>query len=194
MIAVIDYNMGNICSLGNALGRLGAEWVLTADHDVIRNADRVILPGVGNAAEAMANLQRLQLPELIWKLHRPVLGICVGMQVMCRHSEEGDAECMGIFDAKVKRFPAVPGIKVPHMGWSRISNLESKLFKGIEKGSYVYFVHSYYAPLCPDTIATSRHPEMYSAALKYENFYGTQFHPEKSGDVGERIIRNFLEI
>ena len=187
MIAVIDYNMGNICSLGNALGRLGAEWVLTADHDVIRNADRVILPGVGNAAEAMANLQRLQLPELIWKLRRPVLGICVGMQVMCRHSEEGDAECMGIFDAKVKRFPAVPGIKVPHMGWSRISNLESKLFKGIEKGSY-------YAPLCPDTIATSRHPEMYSAALKYENFYGTQFHPEKSGDVGERIIRNFLEI
>lgn len=194
MIAVTDYNMGNICSLGNALGRLGAEWVLTADHDVIRNADRVILPGVGNAAEAMANLQRLQLPELIWKLRRPVLGICVGMQVMCRHSEEGDAECMGIFDAKVKRFPAVPGIKVPHMGWSRISNLESKLFKGIEKGSYVYFVHSYYAPLCPDTIATSRHPEMYSAALKYENFYGTQFHPEKSGDVGERIIRNFLEI
>lgn len=194
MIAVIDYNMGNICSLGNALGRLGAEWVLTADHDVIRNADRVILPGVGNAAEAMANLQRLQLPELIWKLRRPVLGICVGMQVMCRHSEEGDAECMGIFDAKVKRFLAVPGIKVPHMGWSRISNLESKLFKGIEKGSYVYFVHSYYAPLCPDTIATSRHPEMYSAALKYENFYGTQFHPEKSGDVGERIIRNFLEI
>lgn len=194
MIAVIDYNMGNICSLGNALGRLGAEWVLTADHDVIRNADRVILPGVGNAAEAMANLQRLQLPELIWKLRRPVLGICVGMQVMCRHSEEGDAECMGIFDAKVKRFPAVPGIKVPHMGWSRISNLESKLFKGIEKGSYVYFVHSYYAPLCPDTIATSRHPEMYSAALKYENFYGTQFHPEKSGNVGERIIRNFLEI
>jgi len=194
MIAVIDYNMGNICSLGNALGRLGAEWVLTADHDVIRNADRVILPGVGNAAEAMANLQRLQLPELIWKLRRPVLGICVGMQVMCRHSEEGDAECMGIFDAKVKRFPAVPGIKVPHMGWSRISHLESKLFKGIEKGSYVYFVHSYYAPLCPDTIATSRHPEMYSAALKYENFYGTQFHPEKSGDVGERIIRNFLEI
>lgn len=194
MIAVIDYNMGNICSLGNALGRLGAEWVLTADHDVIRNADRVILPGVGNAAEAMANLQRLQLPELIWKLRRPVLGICVGMQVMCRHSEEGDAECMGIFDAQVKRFPAVPGIKVPHMGWSRISNLESKLFKGIEKGSYVYFVHSYYAPLCPDTIATSRHPEMYSAALKYENFYGTQFHPEKSGDVGERIIRNFLEI
>ncbi len=194
MIAVIDYNMGNICSLGNALGRLGAEWVLTADHDVIRNADRVILPGVGNAAEAMANLQRLQLPELIWKLRRPVLGICVGMQVMCRHSEEGDAECMGIFDAKVKRFPAVTGIKVPHMGWSRISNLESKLFKGIEKGSYVYFVHSYYAPLCPDTIATSRHPEMYSAALKYENFYGTQFHPEKSGDVGERIIRNFLEI
>ncbi|MDE6754902.1 MAG: imidazole glycerol phosphate synthase subunit HisH [Muribaculaceae bacterium] len=194
MIAVIDYNMGNICSLGNSLQRLGAEWVLTSDPDVIRSASHVILPGVGNAAEAMANLQRLQLPEVIWRLRHPVLGICVGMQVMCRHSEEGDAECMGIFDARVRRFTEAPGVKVPHMGWSPISNMESKLFKGIEKGAYVYFVHSYYAPLCPDTIATSRHPEMFSAALKYENFYGTQFHPEKSGEVGEHIIKNFLEL
>lgn len=194
MIAVIDYNMGNICSLGNSLQRLGAEWRLTSDPSEIAAASHVILPGVGNAAEAMENLRKLSLPQLIWKLRRPVLGICVGMQVMCRHSEEGDAECMGIFDAKVRRFEEMPGIKVPHMGWSRISNLESKLFKGIDKGSYVYFVHSYYAPLCPDTIATSRHPEMFSAALKYENFYGTQFHPEKSGEVGERIIRNFLEL
>lgn len=194
MIAIIDYKMGNICSLGNSLKRLGAEWVLTSDHDVIRNADRVILPGVGNAAEAMANLSRLKLPELIWKLRRPVLGICVGMQVMCRHSEEGDAECLGIFDAKVRRFKECSGIKVPHMGWSKIANMESKLFYGIEKDSYVYFVHSYYAPLCPDTIATSRHPEMFSAALKYENFYGTQFHPEKSGEIGERIIANFLSL
>lgn len=194
MVAVIDYNMGNICSLGNALGRLGAEWVLTSDHTQISRASHVILPGVGNASEAMVNLKRLGLPEEIWKIRRPVLGICVGMQVMCRHSEEGNAECMGIFDAKVKRFSEMPGIKVPHMGWSRISNLESNLFKGVEKNPYVYFVHSYYAPLCPDTIATSRHPEMFSAALKYENFYGVQFHPEKSGEVGERIIANFLSL
>lgn len=194
MVAVIDYNMGNICSLGNALGRLGAEWVLTSDHTQISRASHVILPGVGNASEAMVNLKRLGLPEVIWKIRRPVLGICVGMQVMCRHSEEGNAECMGIFDAKVKRFSEMPGIKVPHMGWSRISNLESNLFKGVEKNPYVYFVHSYYAPLCPDTIATSRHPETFSAALKYENFYGVQFHPEKSGEVGERIIANFLSL
>lgn len=194
MIAVIDYDMGNIRSLGNALGRLGAEWILTSDPEIIHNADRVILPGVGNAAEAMENLKKRNLPDVIWKIRRPVLGICVGMQVMCRHSEEGDAECMGIFDAKVKRFPELPGIKVPHMGWSPLSNMETKLFKGIEKGAYVYFVHSYFAPLCPDTIATSRHPELFSAALKYENFYGTQFHPEKSGDVGEHIIKNFLEL
>ena len=194
MIAVIDYNMGNICSLGNALQRLGAEWQLTSDHNEIRKASHVILPGVGNAAEAMENLRRLQLPEVIWRLRRPVLGICVGMQVMCRHSEEGDAECMGIFDAKVRRFKEMPGVKVPHMGWSRIANLDSKLFKDIPRGSYVYFVHSYYAPLCPDTIATARHPEMFSAALKYENFYGCQFHPEKSGDVGEKILSNFINL
>ena len=194
MIAVIDYNMGNIRSLGNALDRLGAEWVLTSDPEVIRNASHVILPGVGNASEAMENLRALQLPEVIWKLRRPVLGICVGMQVMCRHSEEGDVECMGIFDAKVRRFQELPDIKVPHMGWSKIANLESKLFKDIPKDSYVYFVHSYYAPLCPDTIATARHPEMFSAALKYENFYGCQFHPEKSGDIGEKILANFLSL
>ena len=194
MIAIIDYNMGNIRSLGNAVGRLGAEWVLTSDPETIRKASHVILPGVGSDAEAMENLKGLNLPELIWKLRHPVLGICVGMQVMCRHSEEGDVDCMGIFDAKIKRFKEAPGIKVPHMGWSKLSNMEGKLFKGIDKGSYVYFVHSYYAPLCPDTIATARHPEMFSAALKYENFYGTQFHPEKSGEVGERILKNFLEL
>lgn len=194
MIAVIDYNMGNICSLGNALQRLGAEWQLTSDPDEIRKASHVILPGVGNAAEAMENLRRLQLSEVIWRLRRPVLGICVGMQVMCRHSEEGDADCMGIFDAKVRRFKEMPGVKVPHMGWSRIANLDSKLFKDIPSNSYVYFVHSYYAPLCPDTIATARHPEMFSAALKYENFYGCQFHPEKSGDVGEKILSNFINL
>lgn len=194
MIAVIDYDMGNIRSLGYALQRLGADWKLTSDPSEITSASHIILPGVGNASEAMANLNRLSLPELIWTIRRPVLGICVGMQVMCRHSDEGDVECMGIFDAKVKRFVEQPQVKVPNMGWSPLANMESKLFKGIKSGEYVYFVHSYYAPLCPDTIATSRHPELFSAALKYENFYGCQFHPEKSGDVGERILDNFLKL
>ena len=194
MIAIIDYKMGNLRSVENALKRLGAEFVVTADAEVIRRADRVLLPGVGNAAEAMENLRKADLVDVIRSLRRPVLGICVGMQVMCRHSEEGDAKCLGIFDAHVKRFVPTAEEKVPHMGWNKIGNLESKLFKGLEGGSYVYYVHSYYPELCPDTIATSTHGVMFSAALKYENFYGTQFHPEKSGDVGERIIANFLKL
>lgn len=195
MIAVIDYEMGNLRSVGNALDRLGAEWKLTADHNEIRNASKVLLPGVGNDAEAMARLRDRDLCQLIRDLRRPVLGICVGMQVMCRHSEEGDVDCLGIFDAKVRRFPDEDGLKVPHVGWNRINNLDSKLLKGIERGAYVYYVHSYYAPLCPDTIATTRYGStMFSAALKYENFYGTQFHPEKSGDVGEKILENFLAL
>ncbi|MBR2169127.1 MAG: imidazole glycerol phosphate synthase subunit HisH [Alistipes sp.] len=193
MIAIIDYKMGNLRSVENALKRLGAEFTVTADADVIRLADRVLLPGVGNAAEAMENLRKADLTQVIRSLRRPVLGICVGMQVMCRHSEEGDCDCLNIFDSHVKRFVPTPELKVPHMGWNRISNLESKLFKGIDGGEYVYFVHSYYPELCPDTIATTTHGVMFSAALKYENFYGTQFHPEKSGDVGERIIENFLK-
>ena len=194
MIAIIDYKMGNLRSVENALKRLGAEFVVTADAEVIRRADRVLLPGVGNAAEAMENLRKADLVDVIRSLRRPVLGICVGMQVMCRHSEEGDVDCLGIFDARVKRFSPSPDVKVPHMGWNRISNLETKLFKDLDGGSYVYFVLSYYPELCPDTIATATHGVMFSAALKYENFYGTQFHPEKSGDVGERIIANFLKL
>jgi glutamine amidotransferase len=194
MIAIIDYKMGNLRSVENALKRLGAEFVVTADAEVIRRADRVLLPGVGNAAEAMENLRKADLVVVIRSLRRPVLGICVGMQVMCRHSEEGDAKCLGIFDARVKRFVPTAEEKVPHMGWNSISNLESKLFKDIKGGEMVYYVHSYYPELCPDTIATTRHGVMFSAALKYENFYGTQFHPEKSGDVGERIIANFLKL
>ena len=194
MIAIVDYKMGNLRSVENALRRLGAEFVVTADAEVIKRADRVLLPGVGNAAEAMDNLRRAGLVEVIRSLRRPVLGICVGMQVMCRHSEEGDVDCLGIFDSHVKRFEPSQQVKVPHMGWNRIGNLESKLFKGIDGGEYVYFVHSYYPELCPDTIATTVHGKMFSSALKYENFYGTQFHPEKSGDVGERIIANFLKL
>lgn len=194
MIAIVDYKMGNLRSVENALRRLGADFVVTADADVIRRADKVLLPGVGNAAEAMDNLRAADLVDVIRSLRQPVLGICVGMQVMCRHSEEGDVDCLGIFDARVKRFVPAPDVKVPHMGWNRIGNLETKLFKDLDGGSYVYFVHSYYPELCPDTIATATHGVMFSAALKYENFYGTQFHPEKSGDVGERIISNFLKL
>lgn len=194
MIAILDYKMGNLRSVENALKRLGAEFTVTDDAGVIRSADKVLMPGVGNAAEAMENLRSASLVDVVRSLRRPVLGICVGMQVMCRHSEEGDVDCLNLFDARVKRFEPSADLKVPHMGWNRISNLESKLFKGIDGGEYVYFVHSYYPELCSDTIATSRHGVMFSAALKYENFYGTQFHPEKSGDVGERIIENFLRL
>ena len=194
MIAIVDYKMGNLRSVENALKRLGAEFKVTSDAAIIRSADRVLMPGVGNAAEAMENLRVASLVDVVRSLRRPVLGICVGMQVMCRHSEEGDVDCLNLFDARVKRFVPSADLKVPHMGWNTIGNLESKLFKGIDGGEYVYFVHSYYPELCPDTIATSHHGVMFSAALKYENFYGTQFHPEKSGDVGERIIENFLKL
>ena len=195
MIAIIDYDAGNIRSVGNALQRLGAEFELTADPARILAADKVILPGVGNAAEAMAHLRERGLCELVRSLRRPVLGICVGMQLMCRDSEEGPTQALGIFDAHVRRFTETPDAKVPHMGWNGIGNLDSKLFRDLPNGSFVYFVHSYYAALCPDTIATCRHgAQLFSAALKYENFYGTQFHPEKSGPVGAAILRNFLAL
>ncbi|MDE5626970.1 MAG: imidazole glycerol phosphate synthase subunit HisH, partial [Candidatus Amulumruptor sp.] len=157
MIAIIDYKTGNLRSVENALGRLGAEWMLTADAETIRRADRVLLPGVGHAGEAIGRLREAGLDEVIKRLRRPVLGICVGMQVMCRHTDEGDADGIGLFDTRVRRFRPLPGDKVPHMGWNSISNLESKLFKGIEPGGYVYYVHSYRADLCPDTIATTRY-------------------------------------
>lgn len=197
MIAIIDYKTGNLRSVENALGRLDAEWVLTSDPDVIRKADHVLLPGVGHAANAIANLRSAKLDSVIRDLRHPVLGICVGMQIMCRHTDEGNVDGIGIFDTYIKRFIPAEGDKVPHMGWNNISNLESKLFKGIADGEHVYFVHSFYAGLCPDTIATTRFGSagmMFSSALKYENFYGTQFHPEKSGDIGEIILKNFLEL
>lgn len=194
MIAIIDYKMGNLRSVENALKRLGAEFCVTNNSEIIRRADRVLLPGVGHAAEAMHNLREAGLVETINNLRRPVLGICVGLQVMCRHSEEGDVDCLGIFDTNVRRFPVSEMEKVPHMGWNSIHNLDSKLMKDIQSGEHVYYVHSYYPELCQDTIATTRHGLMFSGALKYENFYGTQFHPEKSGDTGERILKNFLTL
>ena len=194
MIAIIDYNAGNIRSVENALARLGCEYELTADPGRIRAADKVILPGVGNAAAAVSELRDRGLVPVIRSLRRPVLGICVGLQVLCRDSEEGPCEGLGLFDAHVRRFPA-SAAKVPHMGWNEIGNLDGKLFRDLKGGSYVYFVHSYYPTLGPDTIATCRHGDiLFSAALKDENFYGTQFHPEKSGAVGEQILRNFLSL
>lgn len=199
MIAIIDYKMGNLRSVENALHRLGAAYVVTDDAQTIRCADRVLLPGVGNCAEAMYNLRESGLIPIIKQLRQPVLGICVGLQVMCRDSEEGAepgmlTQCMNIFDSHVRRFPGSDSLKVPHMGWNTIGNLEKKLFDGLHSGDSVYYVHSYYPTLCPDTIATTEHGVLFSAALKYEQFYGTQFHPEKSGDVGERILSNFLNL
>ena len=196
MIAIIDYDMGNLRSLENALDRLGATYCVTADPDTIRKADKVILPGVGHAGLAMDNLVERGLPAVIRSLRQPVLGICVGMQVLCRDSEEAPGKaCLGVFDAHVRRFSPAPGCKVPHMGWNDLGNLEGKLFKDMKSGAYVYFVHSYFACLCPDTVATCRYADvMFSAALRYENFYGTQFHPEKSGTVGEKILQNFLAL
>ncbi|MDE6397085.1 MAG: imidazole glycerol phosphate synthase subunit HisH [Muribaculaceae bacterium] len=196
MIAIIDYKMGNLRSLMNALRSLGAEYVVTADPTVIESASHVILPGVGNAARAMDNLTEAGLVGVIRRLRRPVLGICVGMQVMCRHSDEGDVDCIGIFDTRVRQFVPRPDLKVPHTGWDTIGNLESKLFRDVPSGSFVYYVHSFYAALCPDTIATTAvaDPRMFSAALKYENFYGTQFHPEKSGETGLKILENFIRL
>ena len=199
MTAIIDYDAGNIQSVTNALERLGAEYELTSDPGAILSADKVLLPGVGNDAQAMKKLEERGLCGVIRSIRRPVLGICVGMQILCRDSEEtaeGEGpltKCLGIFDSHVRKFPQSEEARVPHIGWNQIGNLDGKLFKGIKGGENVYFVHSYYPTLCPDTIATCRHGDvMFSAALKYENFFGTQFHPEKSGSIGERILENFL--
>ena len=196
MIAIIDYDTGNLRSVCNALDRIGAEYVLTDDPAVIVRADRVLLPGVGEASSAMAKLQERGLCDVIRSLTVPVLGICIGMQLMCRHSEEGDVDCLGIFDARVRKFDADPssGVKVPHMGWNALSELRTNLFAGMSDGDFVYFVHSFAADVCEDTIAVSDNGRRFSAAMRKGNFYGAQFHPEKSGDVGEIILRNFMNL
>jgi glutamine amidotransferase len=193
-VAVVKYNAGNVYSVMNALMRLGVEPVLTDDPTVLRQADRVLFPGQGEARGAMTYLCQRGLDQVIRSLTQPVLGICIGQQLLCRHSEEGDVDCLGIFDAEVKRFtPTRHEDKVPCMGWNQLYDTRSELMAGIE-GEYVYFVHSYYVPLCEDTIATADYILPYSAALHKDNFYATQFHPEKSGSVGERIIKNFLKL
>lgn len=194
-VAIIKYNAGNIFSVLYALKRIGVDAVVTDDFDTIRSADKVIFPGVGEASSAMAYLQEKRLDNLIKSLTQPVLGICIGLQLMCRHSEEGNVDCMGIFDVDVKKFDNsnVPELKIPHMGWNTLSCKDNALTEGVD-GAYAYFVHSYYAPTCDNTIATCDYITPFSAALHRNNFYATQFHPEKSGDIGERILKNFIEL
>lgn len=194
-IAIVKYNAGNIYSVVNALKRLGIEPLLTDDAELLAKADKVLFPGQGEASGAMSYLKQRRLDEVIKNLKQPVLGICVGQQLLCKHSEEGNTDCIGIFDAEVKRFcPTRHEDKVPAMGWNALYNTKSPLFKGFTDNEFVYFVHSYYVPLCDATIATADYILPYSAALCKDNFYSTQFHPEKSGSVGERILKNFLEI
>lgn len=209
MIAIVNYDTGNIRSVANALVRVGCtDWVYTDDKHLLTTADKVILPGVGEASTAMAKLAERGLDTLIPTLTQPVLGICVGTQLMCQSSEEGNAECMGIFRTKVRKFQPekqqdgqlsivncpLSIEKVPHMGWNQITNLRTPLFNHIDDGAYIYYVHSYYPELCDDTIATSHYINAFSGALGRDNFFGTQFHPEKSGSVGAQILKNFLEL
>lgn len=194
-VAIVKYNAGNIYSVVNALRRMGIEPALTDVAEELQKADRVLFPGQGEARSAMSYLKERRLDEVIRNLRQPVLGICVGQQLLCRHSEEGDVNCIGVFDVEVKRFqPQRHEDKVPTMGWNAINDLKSELYRGFFDNPYVYFVHSYYVPLCENTIATADYILPYSASLHKKNFYTCQFHPEKSGKVGEQILKNFLEL
>ncbi len=191
-IALIDYGAGNVQSVRYAVNRLGYEPVLTKNHDEIISADKVIFPGVGSAKAAMEQLADSGLDKLIPTLSQPVLGICVGMQLMCKYSYEGDVKCLGIIDAQVKRFEG--NLKIPHMGWNMISNFKSPIFEGIAEDNQVYFVHSYYVPIHETTVARTHYGEDFSAAVQKDNFYAVQFHTEKSGDIGSQILKQFLEL
>ena len=194
-VAIVKYNAGNIYSVVNALKRLGIAPLLTDDAEQLKKADKVLFPGQGHAGEAMDYLRAHKLDLLIRDLKQPVFGICVGRQLLCRHSEEGNTDCIGIFDAEVKRFqPERHEDKVPCMGWNQLHNLQSPLYKGLNEGDYVYFVHSFYVPVCQETIATANYILPYSASMHRDNFYTCQFHPEKSGRVGEQIIKNFIDL
>ncbi len=193
MIAIIKYNAGNAFNVQQALNRLSIPSIITDEPGVIKNASHVIFPGVGHAKPAMAYLHNTQLDTLIPTLNQPVLGICLGMQLLCSYSEEGNTRCMGVFENKVLPFSSAT-LKVPQIGWNRLGGLSSPLLHGVKEGAYVYFVHGYYAALTKDTAATSDYIHPFSAALQKDNFFGVQFHPEKSGDVGEKILKNFIEL
>ena len=192
-IVIVKYNAGNIQSVLYALERIGATAVVTDNVEEIQTADKVIFPGVGEASTAMNYLRERKLDEIIKNLRQPVLGVCLGMQLMCSYSEENDTACIGIFNERVQRFtPPTPVIKVPQIGWNNIYDLKSDLFNSLRDNSYCYFVHSYFAALGNETIATADYIQPYSAALQKGNFYGVQFHPEKSAEVGEQILKNFI--
>ena len=196
MVAIIKYNAGNVQSVQYALQRIGVDSIVTDDKATIESADKVIFPGVGHANAAMQYLRERQLDQLIISLQQPVLGICLGLQLMCKYSEEGNTDCLGIFDEKVKLFstPSTTVHKIPQIGWNNIYDYHSKLFTGVNDNEFVYTVHSYYAALGAATIATTDYIIPYSAALEKDNFYAVQFHPEKSGKVGEQILKNFINI
>jgi glutamine amidotransferase len=194
-IVILKYNAGNVRSVQIALERLGIVAALTDDHEVLLSADRVIFPGVGEASSAMKYLQEKKLDKLLINLKQPVLGICLGMQLMCSHSEENDTTCLGLFEETVRKFKSTQaGEKIPQIGWNTIEYLNSPLFTGIEEGAYCYFVHGYRADKGIHTIAETNYCGSYSSALQIRNFYGVQFHPEKSADVGSKIIENFINI
>ncbi|MEI6189274.1 MAG: imidazole glycerol phosphate synthase subunit HisH [Chitinophagia bacterium] len=194
-IVIIQYNAGNIQSVLYALERIGVSAIVTDHADLIQTADKVIFPGVGEASTAMQYLKERKLDTLISELKQPVLGICLGMQLMCKHSCENNTPCMGIFDEQVQLFSSLdPKIKVPQMGWNNIHHLKTSLFTGVPEDSYAYFVHGYYATIGTHTIATTDYIQPYSAALQKDNFYGVQFHPEKSAIIGEQILKNFITI
>jgi len=191
-LSIVNYGAGNIKSIQFAFQRLGYDALLTDNPEVIKASDKVIFPGVGEASSAMKMLKESGLDILIPQLTQPVLGICLGMQLMCNYTEEGNTKGLGIFDVNVKRFSNA--VKVPQMGWNRVKNLKSDLFKGINEGDYMYLVHSYFAENCNEAIATSNYELEYASALENDNFYGVQFHPEKSGKTGEQLLKNFLEL
>lgn len=194
-VVIIKYNAGNIFSVDYGLKRIGIEAEVTGDIEKIRTADKVIFPGVGEASTTMNYLREHQLDKLILSLKQPVFGICIGMQLLCSYSEEGNTDCLGVFEEKVMKFsPQDAVMKVPHMGWNTIQHKNNPLFKGISQQDYVYYIHSYYATVGKNTVATTEYIHPFSASLQKDNFYAVQFHPEKSGAIGEKILKNFIEL
>ncbi len=192
MIAIVDYKAGNTASVVNALDRLNVKSIITNDPNKIRTADKIILPGVGEASSALKQLRLGHIDEVISSATQPLLGICLGLQLMCKSTEEGNSNCFGIFNSYVRKFPSTN--KTPHMGWNSFQNIQGTLFNGVEKNDNVYYVHSYYAELCENTIATCLYSELFSAALQRDNYFATQFHPEKSSATGEQILKNFIKL